>query len=205
MSSLPSAKQTFFAWVIYAFVLGAILGHSAALWAQSADEPEITPEILARELDDIESQLKLIIRSDKLLAEWVARVNEIKQVGSKCVPEAEQALVKVNEAISSLGEGDVSEPTEVINKRRKLAEEKSNLENRLTTCKVLILEGEELDSIIEERRKRLLAQRLGARGPSIITVLRDQRLRPTCSCHHSRRRNRSRRFRKILAQPWWPV
>ncbi|MFQ5545227.1 MAG: hypothetical protein ACE5FE_04520, partial [Acidiferrobacterales bacterium] len=178
MSNLPSPKQTFSARVIYAFVLAAILGHSAALWAQSADEPEITPEVLARELEDIERGLKLIIRSDKLLAEWVKRVNEIRQTGNKCVPEAEQALAKVNEAISSLGEGDVSEPTEVINKRRSLAERKGNLENRLATCKVLILRGEELNSTIEERRKQLLAQQLGARGPSIIAVLRDERLRP---------------------------
>lgn len=186
MSSLPSPKKRFFAWVVYAFVLGAILGHSAALWAQSEDEPEITPEILARELDGLDSKLKLTIHSEDLLADWVVRVNEIKQIGNKCVPEIEQALEKVNENISSLGEGNISEPTEVINKRRALAEDKSKLDNRLATCKVLILHSEELIPKITQRRQRLLAQRLVARGPSIIAVLKDERLRPAAWLTSSR-------------------
>jgi small-conductance mechanosensitive channel len=185
--SLPTPKQTFLAWVFYAFVLGAILGHSAVLWAQSEDElEEITPEILARELDDIDSKLKLAIRSEELLGDWVKMVNQIKQIGTKCVPETEQALEKVNEDISSLGEGNISEPTEVINKRRELAKAKSKLDNRLATCKVLVLRSEELAPKITERRQRLLAQRLVARGPSIITVLKDERLRPAAWLASSR-------------------
>ncbi|MFQ5546229.1 MAG: hypothetical protein ACE5FE_09640, partial [Acidiferrobacterales bacterium] len=169
--SLPTPKQRFRAWAFYAFVLGTVLTHSAAVWAQSKDEPkEVTPEIMARELDDIDSKLKFAIRSEQLLAEWVGLANRIKQTGVECVPETEKALEKVNEDITSLGEGDVSEPTEVINKRRDLAERKSKLDNRLATCKVLILRSEELVPKIEERRQRLLAQRLVARGPSIIAV-----------------------------------
>ncbi len=186
MSSLPLPKQRFFAWVVYAFVLGAILGHSAALWAQSEDEAEVTPEILARELDDLDSKLKFDIRSEDLLADWLELVNQIKQTGTECVPETEQALEKVNEDISSLGEGNVSEPTEVINKRRELAKEKSRLDNRLTTCKVLVLRGEELVPKIEQQRQQLLAQRLVARGPSIVTVLKDERLRPAAWLASSR-------------------
>lgn len=179
MAGLSSPKQRFFAWVVYAFVLGAILGHSAVLWAQSKDEPkEVTPEILAKELDGIDSKLRLAIRSEKLLADWVDLVEQIKQIGTKCVPDTEQALEKVNADISSLGEGDISEPTEVINKRRELAEEQSKLNNRLATCKVLVLRSEELIPKITERRQQLLAQQLVARGPSIIAVLRDERLRP---------------------------
>jgi small-conductance mechanosensitive channel len=179
MASLPSLKQRFFTGVVYALVLGAILGHSAALWAQSEDEPkEVTPEILAKELDSIDGKLKLAIRSEKLLADWVELVNKIKQTGTECVPETEQALEKVNADIASLGEGDISEPSAVINKRRTLAEEKTKLDNRLATCKVLVLRSEELTPKITERRQQLLAQQLVARGPSIIAVLKDERLRP---------------------------
>ena len=78
--------------MVYTFVLGAILGHSATLWAQSEDKAEVTPEILAKELDDIDSKLKLDIRNEDLLADFVKRINEIKQIGNKCVPEIEQAL-----------------------------------------------------------------------------------------------------------------
>jgi hypothetical protein len=185
--SLPTPKQTFLAWAFYTFVLGAILGHSAVLWAQSDDElEEVTPEIMARELDGIDSKLKLAIRSEELLADWLKLVNQIKQIGAKCVPETEQALEKINEDISSLGEGDISEPTEVINKRRELAKEKSRLDNRLATCKVLVLRSEELAPKIEQRRQRLLAQRLVARGPSIVTVLKDERLRPAAWLASSR-------------------
>jgi small-conductance mechanosensitive channel len=186
MSSLPSPKQRFFAWVVYAFVLGAILGHSATLWAQSEDEAEVTPEILAKELDDIDSKLKFDIRNEDLLADFVKRINKIKQIGVKCVPETEQALEKVNGDISSLGEGDISEPSEVINKRRKLAERQSELSNWLAICKVLILRGEELIPKITQRRQRLLAQRLVARSPSIITVLKDEQLRPAAWLTSSR-------------------
>ncbi|MDH3672774.1 MAG: mechanosensitive ion channel [Gammaproteobacteria bacterium] len=179
MASLPSLKQRFFTGVVCALVLGAILGHSAALWAQSEDEPkEVTPEILAKELDSIDGKLKLAIRSEKLLADWVELVNKIKQTGTECVPETEQALEKVNADIASLGEGDISEPSAVINKRRTLAEEKTKLDNRLATCKVLVLRSEELTPKITERRQQLLAQQLVARGPSIIAVLKDERLRP---------------------------
>jgi hypothetical protein len=68
------------------------------------------------------------------------------------------------------------EPPEVVRQRKALEKEKTRLENRLATCQVLIQRSSDLLPKISSLQDRLRAQRLFARGPTIVAILGDERL-----------------------------
>ncbi len=167
-------------------VLGLVvllLGASAAVLAQNSaeDKEKKQNELrnLVSTLDDIERRLNDRWREDEeVLNNWSKVIGTTKETAGKCVPATEQDLKKLNEKITTLGEPTKDEPKEVVRQRNELDEQKTALDNRIATCKVLILRSDELLPRIEGVLKQRQAERLLARGPSITEVLKDERLEP---------------------------
>lgn len=167
-------------------VLGLVLlllaANAAALAQNTNDEKEKKQNELrnlAGTLDDIERRLNDRWRDDEqVLSEWTKAIGTIKETATKCVPAAEQDLKKLADKITTLGKPTKGEPAEVVRQRKDLDEQKTALDNRIATCKVLILHSDELLPRIEDVLKHRQAERLLARGPSITEVLHDEGLQP---------------------------
>jgi potassium-dependent mechanosensitive channel len=164
-------------------LLVLLLGAGTAALAQTSGEDKEKKQnelkTLVGTLDDIERRLNDRWRDDEeVLGSWSKVIGTIKENAGKCVPATEQDLKKSNEKIATLGEPSKGEPAEVVRQRRELDEQKTALDNRVATCKVLILRSDELLPRIEDVLKHRQAERLLARGPSITEVLKDEGLEP---------------------------
>lgn len=175
----------------YVVLLGLVLLYGAPLWAQlESKEIELGP--LAKELDRIERALERVPLTpaggydEYALVEWLKLVRSIKDVGRQCVPTGERALEKINKDLVSLGVPAAEEPAEVTKKREALNKEKTEQENRLNRCRVLLLRIERMRPQIIKLQEQLLAQRLFARGPTFFALLKDERLRPAAWVSESR-------------------
>ncbi len=149
--------------------------------AQQVDkerEKEKEPKALVVALEQIDKELASRRVDSETLTAWVKLIESTKDAGVKCIPAAEENLKKLNAKIATLGEPSKVEPAEVVRQREELNEQKTALDNRIATCKVLILRSDELLPAIAELQKQLGAQRLLARGPTILTLVQDEELRP---------------------------
>ncbi|MEE8635047.1 MAG: mechanosensitive ion channel domain-containing protein [Acidiferrobacterales bacterium] len=162
-------------WAALAVLVCIALTLSTDLWAQEKSE-ERQPQDLAREVGQIERALVRAPAGEQTLSGWLKSLTAIKKVASACVPKTEKALQKINEDLYNLGVPGKGEPPEVVRQRKALEKEKTRLENRLATCQVLIQRSSDLLPKIASLQDRLRAQRLFARGPTIVAILGDEQL-----------------------------
>lgn len=164
----------------YCLLLASLLLLSPTVWPQTEKkDKDVEPKILAGTLEDIDHKLDDRWRDDQeALAAWAKEIRAIGESGAKCIPAAEQNLKALNEKIATLGLPTKGEPAEVVRQRQELDDQKTALENRITTCKVLILRSDELLPRIADLQKQLEAERLFAHGPSILALLRGEEVQP---------------------------
>lgn len=141
---------------------------------QEQKEREKEPKVLVATLEQMDQRLKSGRVDLEMLAAWVKVIESIKPAASKCVPAAEANLKKLETNLGTLGYPTKGEPAEVVRQRNELNQQKTEAENRLATCKVLILRSDELLPKIAALQKRFQARRLLARGPAISAVLADE-------------------------------
>lgn len=133
------------------------------------------------QLDRIERQLasKTLTSDDnEKLLQWQSMLTGLHSDATKCAADTEIELKKLADSIASLGEKSRNEPKEVARKRVSLNQEKQNLDNRLSRCKLLLLRGEETAKLLGELQKQLLAQQMFARGPGFFTLLQESGRQP---------------------------
>lgn len=127
----------------------------------------------AGQLDKIERSLKKRHISHDSFAKWLSQISELRSAAMHCVEKTEVELQKLTENITSLGEKTRKEPQEVARKRVSLSKEKQQLDNSLSRCKLIILRSDEFAQKITERQKKILAQRLLAKGPGFYPFKRE--------------------------------
>lgn len=142
----------------------------------NADEIK-TSEWLPQATDSIKKQEKILKRATpektkvEDLSKYLKVINPIKNQAQVCITNTETQLLKVTEDLATLGETTSKEPPEVIKKRRSLTKEQKDLDTQLSSCKLLLLQSQDLINSINELQQSILAQKLSARTPNIITVL----------------------------------
>ena len=124
-----------------------------------------TPE--QANVDDLSKQLK--------------EITPIKSQAHACITTSETQLLKVTEDLATLGESTTKEPPEVIKKRGGLASQQKELDTRLASCKLVLLQSQDLIESINKLQQNILAQQLSARTPHIISVLRENIKAPVAS------------------------
>ncbi|MFB3088753.1 MAG: mechanosensitive ion channel family protein [Acidiferrobacterales bacterium] len=162
-------------WAGLAVLVCITLTLSTVLWAQEKSK-ERQPQDLARAVGQIERALLQAPAGEQTLSGWLKSLTAIKKVATACVPKTEKALDKVKGDLNNLGVPGKGEPPEVVRQRKALAQDKTRLENRLATCQVLIQRSSDLLPKIARLQDRLRAQRLFARGPTIVAILGDEQL-----------------------------
>ncbi|MFQ5993691.1 MAG: mechanosensitive ion channel family protein [Acidiferrobacterales bacterium] len=161
-------------------LLSAFLLFSPSIKAQDDSKKldPLDPQRLAQQLNRIDRALARAPVGEATASEWLKLVNQIKDIANRCVPTAETALEKTRQDLFSLGAHVDGEPIEVTRQRKALDKEKTTLETRLTTCRVALQRSEEILPKIRDLQQQLRAQRLFARGPTILALLKDEGIRP---------------------------
>lgn len=154
-------------------VLVSLLSLLLLLPAQTVDAKDFDIDAASKSLTEIERLIKHKRYDEKKLRESANRITTIKAEAADCVTELETQQSDVQAALTSLGEPVAKDPLDVVRKRRDIQKQLANIEKQLGSCRVLTIRSEELLAQINKATKELLASRLLARGPDILTLLEE--------------------------------
>ena len=156
-----------FAALMLALVLAGTNG-----WAQTEPAKDEIKQA-SRQLDAIERALARPVWSQRITGKWLKQLNEAESVGSSCVEKTEQQIKQIEESIASLGPLARKEPLDVTRKRNELKRQKGELEKKLASCRLLVVRSDQAQQRVAEIQKKILAERLFARGPNLLRLLKE--------------------------------
>lgn len=152
-------------------LLGALVLLASAGRAETA--PETPMASYVGELGTIEKALSRAEYTEEQLKTWSERLDRDRSLVTDCITNGDAALAQLRTDMESLGEAVRGEAADVTRKRREVRDSISEQERQLAECRVLLLRGDELGKRVAELHKAALAERLFAKGPSLITLLLD--------------------------------
>ncbi len=115
------------------------------------------------------------------LSNNLKQINPVKSRAQTCIADTEVQLIKVTEDLATLGDAIAKEAPEVSKKRHSLTNLQKNLDKQLSSCKLLLLQSQDLIKSINTLQQDILAQQLSARTPHIFTVLANNLKTPEAS------------------------
>ncbi len=107
------------------------------------------------------------------LGEWKKRLTGFIPPVNACIEQAEKRTRVLEDQLATLGEPVAGESADVRRKRQQSRNEIARQQKRLGECRLLSLRIQELDQLIDERLQAILARELLARGPDLLTLLRN--------------------------------
>ena len=128
-------------------------------------------------------QKRLTIENVKIekLTISLKEISNIRSKSQECIAETESLLVKTIQDLKALGEITKKENPEVSKKRRDLIKENKNLDLKLATCNLLLIQSQDLTKSINQLQQAIIAQQLSARTPDIISVIQETLQSPIAS------------------------
>ena len=157
-------------------LLPLLFGLSLAVPALAGDGPDL--QKLGKQLTLYERELKKRrIELDRLKT-LANAVTGIHGEATACVTDLTPQTKKLQADLASLGEPSAKDTPDVRKQRLDIRKQLVELERRLGTCKALALRSEDLLKAINERTRHVLAHQLLARGPDVITLLRENWSQP---------------------------
>ena len=157
-----------------------------AVTAEDTAEAQKLVKQLDSTIDKIERELKKDPTDTALLSDWTKQVNEVKVGAEQCDKDITVQLEKLELDINQLGKSLKGEPYDVTKKRNLLTEQKRELEKRLASCRLLVIRSDELLLAISKQQKDILARHLLARGPDLITLIKNNWQQPALWWHSSK-------------------
>lgn len=109
--------------------------------------------------------------SDELVTA-LKQVTAIRSRAQQCVAEAEEGLEKITQTLTALGEAQALEPADIASGRKELDDQRKTIEQRLTGCRLLVVQAQDIAGQLTHVQQTILAQRLLAQGPDIVSVIR---------------------------------
>ena len=130
----------------------------------------------AETIKSLEKQLKRATTDNTKvldLSAYLKEVSPIKSQAHQCIENNESLMLKTAEDLTTLGEASSKEPVEVKQKRTSLTKQQKNIDKQLSSCRLLLLQSQDLIDTINNLQQNILAQQLSARTPQIFAVLSD--------------------------------
>lgn len=161
------------------YVFGWLLLFALSLASPLVLAEELDTDALSKQLDGIEKSLAKKQVGQKELKKFAIQATDIGSEGKSCVAEYEIKQQEAQAVLDTLGEPVKQEPADVRRKRNEVQKVLSNLSKHLASCRVLAIRSADLQKKIETRTSEVLAVELLARGPDVITLLRENWEKPT--------------------------
>jgi potassium-dependent mechanosensitive channel len=156
--------------------LYVFISFSSVSLVSAADQVQVN-EWLPQAVATIKKQEQILkwatpenVKVDRL-SEQIKRINPVKSQAQQCIVDTETLILKVTEDLATLGDVATKEAAEVVKKRRSLTGSQKSLDKQLSSCKLLLLQSQDLIKTINELQQGVLAEQLSARTPHIINVI----------------------------------
>ena len=172
-------KQKFFLHKIVFVLLCLFL--SLPVVTVSADEYVESQKAVKKldvSIDKIERGLKRRIQTLDQLAEWAKQLNDTKGEAEKCTTEVNEQVARLTVDIEKLGKPIRAESADVRRKRNLLNQQKTELEKRLASCRLLVIRSDEILQTIGKKQKEIISSHLLARGPALHILIKENWQQP---------------------------
>lgn len=191
MAQLLNQPAQYFSRIVSGFipVFFAFLMFSAPSWAIT--EEEDVESWLTQATETVKDQERYLkqARTGNIkisqLSEQLDVILPIKSRAQTCIESTEAQLTGTNEDLATLGESTDKESKEVTKKRRSLTNEQKNLDKLLSSCKLVLLQSQDLIESVNELQQSTLAQQLSARTSHIFTVISNNLKAPEAGWQNS--------------------
>ena len=167
------------------FILFSVIIYLPSPYVHSS--PENTNDWLQQATASIKKHEKLQKRftnatvAIETLNASIKEISQIKNKSQECITKTESLLSKTIQDLKSLGEATTKENPEVSKKRRDLVKENKDLDLKLATCNLLLIQSQDLIKSINQLQQEIIAQQLSARTPHIISVIQETLRSPIAS------------------------
>jgi small-conductance mechanosensitive channel len=128
--------------------------------AMAEDNPLAVAE---QQLRDIKQELEQGVTSDVRYDAMQQEVDHIQKLALECIDVSGQQNDKITRDLEALGAAVAGEDATVTRARRDLEKNKSNAEKKLTVCRLLRVNADEVATTIEGQKKQAFKQQILAR------------------------------------------
>jgi len=105
---------------------------------------------------------------------WLEEIAGLKMSVTTYVKTLVSQQDKLQSDLKTLGEPVENEPEAVVDQRKQIEENHTQLEGKLAGYRLLVLHSDELEKKLTKQRKQVLTQHFLARGPSVVEILGSQ-------------------------------
>ncbi len=124
-------------------------------------------------MDGIERSLAQGVDDERVLKRLTKEVSAVRSGASECVAKTEPKVKRAAQDLSILGKPTRGEAAAAVQQRSLLTREKERVEERLATCRLLMLRSGDALAKIAEQQNHLVAKRLFTRGATFFALLWD--------------------------------
>jgi len=145
-----------------------------ALWLPGsalAEDNQIT--IAEQRLGDIKQELEQGVTSGERYDAMNQEINRIQRQAQVCIDDVGQQGEKLARDLESLGAEAAGEDATVTRARRDLGKIKSAVEKKLTFCRLLRVNADEVAATIAEQQKQIFKQQIMARDRAFTDLMQD--------------------------------
>ncbi len=99
-------------------------------------------------------------------------IDGIRRLAVQCIEHAEQDSAKLAEDLKTLGSPVAGEDASVTRARHELNKNRGVIEKRLTVCRLLRVNGDELEATVAEHQNRIFKQQILARDRTFTDLMK---------------------------------
>ena len=136
-----------------------------------AEDNQIT--IAEQRLNDIKQELEQGVTSGDRYDAMNKEINRIQRQAQVCIDDVGQQGEKLARDLESLGAEAAGEDATVTRARRDLGKNKSAVEKKLTVCRLLHVNADEVAATIAEQEKQIFKQQIMARDRAFPDLMQD--------------------------------
>jgi potassium efflux system protein len=143
-------------------------------WLTGGARAEENPVTVAeQQLRDIKQELEQGVASGDRYDAMMLDVDRVQRQAQACIDDAEQQGDKITHDLQSLGTAVAGEDATVTRARRDLEKNKSTVEKKLTVCRLLHVNADELATTIAEQQEQIFKQQIMARDRTFADLMKD--------------------------------
>jgi len=134
------------------------------------DNPLVVAET---QLRNIKQELEQAVTAGERYDAMKQDVDRIQKQAQACIDDASQQADKIARDLASLGAEAAGEDASVTKARRDLERNKNAVEKKLTVCRLLHVNADEIDATIAEQQKQIFKQQIMARDSNFTDLMKD--------------------------------
>jgi len=134
------------------------------------DNPLVVAET---QLRNIKQELEQGVTAGERYDAMKQDVDRIQKQAQACIDDASQQADKIARDLASLGAEAAGEDASVTKARRDLERNKNAVEKKLTVCRLLHVNADEIDATIAEQQKQIFKQQIMARDSNFTDLMKD--------------------------------